>query len=392
MPSGQEKSKLWQPNYLDPQPGLNYVIDWWLVSLEEKLDISIIIPTRDRHDSLRLCLASIKQSNFCGFEVIVVDDGSKQNCTNVAKEFGYHAIRLNESRGAWHARNKGAEMAEGDILVFIDDDMMVQPNTLPRIQCLFSQNHYAAISGVCGLKSDNKHLITRYKNLWMFYSYIRSPRDFDWFICGLGAIKREVFFELQGFDYRFFTRKGGGDLEFGRRLKEAGKRILLDTELQVEHLQRYTFLGLLCNDFKRSRGWFQLAVQKKMISSVIRKLRIANIYPAFIISIPVSFILLFSLIFSYFSKVFLIIAIFSALAYLIINYSQFRFFQKEEGTVFLWKTIPLGWVDHLISGLGVLTGVIGLLGMLIVKAVSKIGWGIDWRGHYRRLVNGKANN
>ncbi len=353
------------------------------------MDISVIIPTRDRIDSLRLCLASIKQSNFSGFEVIVVDDGSKQNCSNVAKEFGYSAIRLNEPCGAWYARNKGAELAEGDILVFIDDDMVVQPNTLQRIQYLFSQNHYAAISGVCGLKSDSRYLVTRYKNLWMFYSYIRSPRDFEWFICGMGAVKRDVFFELQGFDDRFFTRKGGGDLEFGRRLKEAGKQILLDTELQVEHLQRYTFYGLLRNDFKRSRGWFQLAVQKKMISSVIHKLRIANIYPAFIISIPVSFILLFSLIFSLFYEISLIIALFSAWTYLIINCSQFRFFQKEEGTVFLLKTIPLSWVDHLISGLGVLTGGISLLGMLIVKAVSRIGWGVDLRGYYRRLVNSR---
>ena len=129
-----------------------------------------------------------------------------------------------------------------------------------------------------------------------------------------------------------------------------------------------------------------------MISSVIRKLRIANIYPAYILSIPVSFIFLVSLFISFFYEIFIIPTLFAALAYLIINYSLFSFFRREEGTVFLLKAIPLSWVDYLISGLGVLTGGMGLLGQSIVKAASKIGWGVDLREYYHRLVNGKANN
>lgn len=389
MPSGLKNSHLCQPNYLDVQPGLNYVTYRLSVSLEERLDISVIIPTRDRHDTLKLCLASIKQSKFHGFEVIVVDDYSRDDCSDVVTEFGYQIIRLNKPCGAWYARNKGAELAGGDILAFVDDDMLVQPNTLQRIQYLFSQNHYAAVSGVCGLKSDNKSLVTRYKNLWMFYSYIKSPRDFEWFICGMGAVKRDVFFELKGFDDRFFTRKGGGDLEFGRRLKEAGKHILLDKELQVEHLQHYTLSGLLRNDYKRSRGWFQLAVQKGMILDVAKTLRIANIYPAFILSIPVSMVSFFSLLLSPFSRIFILSTILSALIYLTINFPLFRFFRIEEGNIFLLKAIPLSWIDHVISGFGVLSDGINQLGHMIPTVFSKITDQVNLWEHFHRLGNSR---
>ena len=319
----------------------------------------------------------------------MVDDCSKRDCSDLVKEFGFKSIRLNEPCGAWYARNKGAELTQGDILVFIDSDMVIQPDTLSRIHHQFSQNHYAAISGVCGLKSDNKSVVTRYKNLWMFYSYIKSPRDSEWFICGTGAIKRDVFVELQGFDAIFFTRKGGGDLEFGRRLKEAGKQILLDKELQVEHLQHYTLSGLLRNDFKRSRGWFQLAVQKRMILDVAKKLRIANIYPAFILSIPVSIVSLFSLLLSPFSRVFFVLAILTALVYLIINLPLFRFFRKEEGNIFLLKAIPLSWIDHMISGFGILSGSINHVGYMINKAFSKIAVQLNLREHFHRLGNSR---
>lgn len=352
----------------------------------------MIIPVKDRREILRRCLASIKQSEYPEYEVIVVDDCSLQDCSDLVVEFGFRTVRINQHQGAWYARNKGAEQSKGDILVFLDCDMLIQPDTLFRIHQHFSQNLYEAISGVCGLKTETESAVTRYKNLWMYHSYMQSPRDSDWFICGMGAVKREVFFELKGFDAGFLTGRGGGDLEFGGRLKAAGKKILLDKELEVTHLQPYTFWGLLRNDFKRSRGWFQLAAQKKMIPSVIKKLRIANIYPVFLISILISFVLLFSLFLSFFEKTFVILAALSALTYLIINYSLFRFFRREEGTWYFLKTIPLSWADHLTSGLGVLTSGIDHLGQLTAKTISKIRFPVNWRKHYHRLVNGRTDN
>jgi len=329
--------------------------------------ISVIIPVRDGIDTLRQCLGALKRSNFSGFEVVVVDDCSEEDCSELVRSYGFKPIRLSQPSGSWFARNKGAELATGDILVFVDCDMVIQPDALHRIHNQFSENHYAAISGICGFKTNTKKLATWYKNLWMYYSYTNSPENFDWFISGIGAVKREVFFGLKGFDATFQTKTGGGDLEFGRRLKEIGQSILLDKGLQGEHLKPYTLWGLLLNDYNRSKGWFQLVVEKKMVPQVIKKLRIANIYPAFIISVFISLFFLFSLILSPFFKIFFVLTILSALAYLIINYPLFRFFRKKRGMDFLLKALPLSLLDHIVSGFGVITGCIGCLSSLVTK-------------------------
>jgi len=340
--------------------------------LEERLDISVIIPIRDGSDTLGRCLASLKRSTFLPSEIIVVDDCSKEDCSEIVRSFGFKSIRLNEPHEAEYARNKGAELATGDILVFTDCDMLLQPDVLQRIHHHFSENHYTAISGVCTPETDDKKLAARYKNLWLYYSYTNSPKDFDWFILSIGAVKRDAFFELKGFRTNFPTVSGGGDLEFGRRLKQAGKKILLDTTIQGKHLKQYTLGSLLRNDYIRGLGWFQFAVEKKILPYVIKKMRIANIYPGFIISVIVSLLLFASLLLLPFFKISLVLAGLFTLAYLIINYRLFRFFYQKTGTVFLLKAMPLSLVDHLVAGFGVLSGCITYLGSVVTKRFREI--------------------
>ena len=325
------------------------------------MKLSIIIPVRDRSDSLKRCLESLKESKFRKFEVIVVDDCSQKDCSEMVRKYGYKAVRLDKRSGSWYARNKGAELAEGDILLFLDGDMVLQSDTLNKIHNFFSSNHYAALSGICGGGKIQGNLATQYKNLWMHYSYLRSPENFDWFISGVGAVKREIFFDLKGFDTTFETKTGGGDLEFGTRLKEAGQEIFLDKELQADHLKQHTLFSLIHNDYNRSKGWFKLILGKKMVRDIVRKLRIANIYPGFIISVFVAFLLLVSLFLSLWSSKFLLMTMVFGLIYLSVNYPLFRFLQKRGGVKFLLKAIPLSIVDHLVSGIGVMVGGLGYL-------------------------------
>ncbi|UCB53316.1 MAG: glycosyltransferase family 2 protein, partial [Candidatus Zixiibacteriota bacterium] len=124
------------------------------------MDISVIIPIRNGLDTLGQCLASLKRMNFPDFEVIVVDDGSEKDCSEVVNSYGFKSIRLKKPSGVECARNKGAELATGEILVFIDCDMIVPPDALQRIHHRFSGNHYAAISGICGFRSPTTRLAT----------------------------------------------------------------------------------------------------------------------------------------------------------------------------------------------------------------------------------------
>jgi glycosyltransferase involved in cell wall biosynthesis len=335
------------------------------------LDISVIIPTRDGNATLGRCLASLKESTHPPCEVIVVDDCSKVGVSGIVEPFGFKTIRLDEPREAEHARNAGAELATGDILVFTDSDMLLQPDVLKRIHDHLSKNRYAAVSGVCTPETDDKRLAARYKNLWLYYSYLNSPQDFDWFILSIGAVRREVFHELKGFRTDYLTVSGGGDLEFGRRLQEAGKKIRLDPAIQGKHLKRYTFWSLLRNDCVRGKGWFEFAASRKVLWYVLKRFRIGNIYPAFIASVLISLSLFVSLILALFDGSFLYLALLLTSAYLLMNYPLFRFFRREAGTGFLLRSIPLSFLDHLVAGLGVISGCVGWLSSLVTRSVLR---------------------
>lgn len=341
------------------------------------MDISVIIPIRDGNETLARCLSSLKGSTLPPAEVIVVDDYSREDCSEIVKSFGFKWMRIDKPREAENARNKGAESSTGQILVFTDCDMVIHPDALEKIHNHFCKDHYAAISGVCSPEPQDRSLASRFKHLWMYYSYVNSPKDFDFWISSIGAVKRDVFFGLKGFGTAFRTKYGGGDLEFGRRLKLAGHKICLDTKIQGTHLKRFTLWSLLRNDYSRGKGWFRFAVGNRLLPYVLKKLRIANIYPAFIISVILSLISLLSLILLPFWSAALYLIITSVLAYSIINYPLFRFFQKRGGFSFLFRAIPLSFIDHLAAGFGVLRGGLGWFFSLVSKSSEEVPVPVD---------------
>jgi glycosyltransferase involved in cell wall biosynthesis len=337
------------------------------------LDISVIIPIRDGNSTLRFCLDSLKKSELPPSEVIVVDDCSREDCSDLVRSYGFKFLRVDRPREAENARNIGAQHAKGDILVFTDCDMVIQPDALGRIRKRLLSSHYAAVSGVCTPENDQRNLAARYKNLWLYYSYASSPKDFDFWISSIGAVRKDAFLSVRGFRTSFHNKYGGGDLEFGRRLRLAGWKIRLDTKIQGKHLKPYSLWGLLKNDYSRGKGWFRFAFRERFLAYVIRKLRIANIYPGFILSVVISLLLILSLILTPFHRVFIACAFVLAGIYLLVNYPLLRFFKRRAGTYFALKVLPLVLADHLAAGLGVLRAGAGCLWSLLSLHLVGLG-------------------
>lgn len=96
-------------------------------------DVSVIIPTRDRRDRLRLTLRSALGQRGVAFEVVVVDDGSLDGTARMVESFGDARVRVvrNEvSLGESGARNRGIEEARGAWVAFLDDDDLWAPDKL----------------------------------------------------------------------------------------------------------------------------------------------------------------------------------------------------------------------------------------------------------------------
>ena len=89
--------------------------------------ISIIIPVFNEQEVLSNCLASLKKQTYQPLEIIVVDDGSRDNTLQIAKKFKVKTLAQNH-KGPGPARNLGATQANGEILVFVDADMTFDKN------------------------------------------------------------------------------------------------------------------------------------------------------------------------------------------------------------------------------------------------------------------------
>ena len=92
--------------------------------------VSVIIPVRNSPHYLRQCLASLGTSRYTNFEVLVVDDGSTDVTPLLAAELGARVVRLQRRAGPAAARNRGAEEARGQYLLFLDADVCVHPDTV----------------------------------------------------------------------------------------------------------------------------------------------------------------------------------------------------------------------------------------------------------------------
>jgi glycosyltransferase involved in cell wall biosynthesis len=96
------------------------------------LRISIILPARNEAEGLALTLPKIRQ--FCpGAEIIVVDDGSTDDTASVAREFGAHVESARYGMGNGASIKRGARLASGDVLVFMDADGQHDPEDIPRL-------------------------------------------------------------------------------------------------------------------------------------------------------------------------------------------------------------------------------------------------------------------
>ena len=100
-------------------------------------EVSVIIPTYNRRDFVREAIASVLTQTYQDFELIVVDDGSKDETQAVVREFSGVRYVLQENRGVSSARNRGVALSSGRLLAFLDSDDLWQPHKLAKQVAFF---------------------------------------------------------------------------------------------------------------------------------------------------------------------------------------------------------------------------------------------------------------
>lgn len=224
--------------------------------------ISVVIPFRDASAHLQACLNAVQRSEGPPHELILVDDGSNDESRVIARRSGAKVITLPESRGPAFARNRGAEQASGDVLFFIDADVLCRHDTLAKIAESFSRD--PGLSAVIGSYDEDppaRNFLSRYKNLTHHFVHQHGSSEASTFWTGCGAVRRSIFREFGGFD-ETYRRPSIEDIELGYRMRAAGRRIGLRKDLLVAHAKVWGLGNLLRSDIRdRAIPWTALQLQ-----------------------------------------------------------------------------------------------------------------------------------
>jgi hypothetical protein len=230
------------------------------------LTVSIVVPVYNAGDSLAACLEHIGKLSPAPDECVIVDDGSGDASWAIAQRAGFKLISTGGRKGPAAARNLGARAARGDILLFLDADVLVSSDAVARIQAHFAEN--AGLDGVSGSYDDQPgcpSFLSQYRNLLHCFIHQSSRPDTCTLWSACGAIRREVFLEHGGFR-ECYRKPCIEDVDFGFRLRGAGRRLLLDKQLQVKHLKRWGFWQMLKTDLlDRAVPWTLLILRQRSL-------------------------------------------------------------------------------------------------------------------------------
>lgn len=235
----------------------------------EPLSISIVVPVHDGAATLPACLAAARACVPPAVEIIVVDDGSGGDSAAVAVAAGAQVLSLPERGGPARARNRGAEEASGDLLFFVDADVVVPADATAQVLDAFAREpHIAAVFGSYDDEPAAPNFLSQYKNLLHHWVHQTSRPEASTFWAGCGAIRAAVFAEVGGFD-ESYRRPSVEDIEIGSRLRAAGQSIRLRRSLQAKHLKRWTARSLLVADVRdRALPWAALLVRDGLVSDL----------------------------------------------------------------------------------------------------------------------------
>lgn len=211
---------------------------------------SVIVPVRNGARLLPRCLRALaRQSLPPGqYEVIVVDDGSRDDTAGVARRWGARVFRQ-APLGPAQARNQGVREARAPIVLFTDADCAPAEDWIESMLRPFKDPSIVAAKGV--YRSRQKALVARFVQREYESKYERMLRQFtiDFVDTYSAAFRRDAFLAAGGFSAAFRTASVE-DQEFSFRLHERGAKMVFVPGAVVEHLHVTTAWGYLRKKFK----------------------------------------------------------------------------------------------------------------------------------------------
>ena len=212
--------------------------------------MSVVICTYNGSATLRDCLEGVLTLHYPDYEVIVISDGSTDGSADLARE--YEGVRVIETpnRGLSSARNTGLEDASGEIIAYIDDDAIPDPDWLTHLAQAFASGPFAAVGGPNVLPPGSGAIAQCVANAPGGPTHVLvSDRDAEHIPGCNMAIRRDALERIGGFDPQF--RVAGDDVDVCWRLLDSGERIAFSPGAVVLHHRRRSVRAYL----RQQRGY-----------------------------------------------------------------------------------------------------------------------------------------
>lgn len=313
--------------------------------------LSVIVPVRDGGEVFARCLAALASALEADVELIVVDDGSLDDSAARAAAAGARVLSTSGALGPGAARNLGARSAGGEWLLFTDADCEVAPDTLAVAMGAARRGHADALFGSYDDAPAASGLVARYKNLYHHYVHQSAGTTAQSFWAGCGAVRRDAFFAVGGFDARRYRRPSIEDIELGYRLTDAGYRVRFQPDLTVKHLKAWTFAGLVRSDvLDRGVPWTELMLSRGGIPNEL------NVRWRERFSVVAAWLLVGLLAFAPWRPAVLVPAAAAAAWLALAHLHLYRFLARRGGILFALAAVPLHWLYLAYCGVAFLWG------------------------------------
>lgn len=214
------------------------------------MEITFIVPAKNEEKRIPYCLEAIravdKQNHR--IQVIVVDNGSSDNTVCVARNHRAQ-VHVQENATIAQMRNFGASRATGDILVFVDSDVVVAKDFLSCSLPHFDKAEVGMVTGRIGIPTDSSWVartweLGRRKSIKLDYINWASSMNM--------LVKRDLFHQIGGFSESLITCE---DVDFSNKLRLQGRKILYDDSVVVTHLgEAKDLIGLYLKEKWRGRS------------------------------------------------------------------------------------------------------------------------------------------
>lgn len=198
-------------------------------------------------------------------EVLIIDDCSDQPFAGRVESRGFRYERMPQHSGAGATRNQGAQLAAGGIVLFIDYDIIVPPDSFQQVLDHFDRDQQlTALSARPAIGNGSTVFFNTYKCLFSYNLFNRTPERICYLWTSFSAVRADAFQSAGGFPtrYKYATWE---DVEMGLRLASLGYRLINTSRIEVVHKHYYGLSSLIRNDWRRAADYMKLLIHNRVV-------------------------------------------------------------------------------------------------------------------------------